>query len=65
MINSNVLDSIRGFLIGGAIGDAMGQPFENKMAPIEYKNYSPWKISDDTQMTIATCEAIIKVGEIS
>lgn len=64
MINANIYESMTGCLYGGALGDAMGQPFEGKPGPIDYKDYVPWKISDDTQMTLATCEAIIKAGKV-
>lgn len=77
-----VEDKIRGSLIGGAVGDALGYPVEfvNSFEAIQRKygprgitsydlNYS-WlahegkvdtaQITDDTQMTLYTCEGIIE-----
>jgi ADP-ribosylglycohydrolase len=48
-------DSILGCIVGGAIGDALGGLGERGQL----------SISDDTQLTIATCEAIVKVGQVS
>lgn len=50
---------IAGCLIGGAIGDALGLPFEGQVGPIEYSHPEYWSLSDDTQLTLATCEALI------
>lgn len=54
----NKANKITGCLIGGAIGDCLGRPYENqtntKVKP------GKWEITDDTQMTLATCEAISK-----
>jgi ADP-ribosyl-[dinitrogen reductase] hydrolase len=58
-------DRIHGCLLGGAIGDAMGGPFEGMRGPLQYRDLSPWSISDDTQLTLATCESIIKIGLVS
>ncbi len=66
----NIQDKIEGCIIAGAIGDAYGSSYENIVQkkddttfypfgkPIEEKN--KWQISDDTQLTLATCEAIIE-----
>ncbi|MBB5378550.1 ADP-ribosylglycohydrolase [Deinococcus metalli] len=53
----NRANRIRGCLIGGAIGDAWGSTFENRTAPPEVE--LPWAFTDDTQFTLATCEAIL------
>ncbi len=45
-------DCILGCLLGGAIGDALGGVTER----------SGLAISDDTQLTLATCEAIVEAG---
>ena len=56
-------DQIGGCLFGGAIGDAMGGPYEGRSPPILLSDSAPWYLSDDTQLTLATCEAIIATGK--
>jgi len=58
-------DRARGCILGGAIGDAMGGPFEGQPGPLKFHMHNDWSISDDTQLTLATCEAIIEVGSVS
>lgn len=58
-------DRARGCILGGAIGDAMGGPFEGQQGPLQFRLHDQWSISDDSQMTLATCESIIEVGDIS
>lgn len=58
-------DRARGCILGGAVGDAMGGPFEGQPGPLEFREHSDWRISDDTQLTLATCESIIEIGEAS
>jgi ADP-ribosyl-[dinitrogen reductase] hydrolase len=48
-------DQILGALVGGAIGDIVGGIGERSVLAI----------SDDTQLTLATCEAIIEAGAVS
>ena len=48
-------DRIMGCIVGGAIGDALGGRRE----------HGGLSISDDTQLTLATCEAIEGFGRIS
>ncbi|NNJ28141.1 ADP-ribosylglycohydrolase family protein [Alienimonas chondri] len=55
-------DRLTGCLLGGALGDALAGPFEN--GPLGQKFVQPadlW-LSDDTQLTLATCEALIASG---
>lgn len=56
------MDRVLGCIFGGAIGDAMGGAYENLQAPPETESSLTWKLSDDTQLTIATCEAIIEAN---
>lgn len=49
-------DSILGCILGGAIGDAAGSAFEGGQPG------GPWRITDDTQLTLATCEALAEGG---
>jgi hypothetical protein len=46
--------SVRGCLLGGALGDAYGGIGER----------GGLRLSDDTQMTLATCEAIARTGRV-
>jgi len=56
--SSERVDRILGCLIGGAIGDAWGSTYENRTAPRDVD--VPWSYTDDTQFTLATCEAILE-----
>jgi len=58
-------DRVRGCLLAGAIGDAMGGPFEGQPGPLTYRDHSNWQVSDDSQLTLATCESIIQLGYVS
>ncbi|HKQ73483.1 MAG TPA: ADP-ribosylglycohydrolase family protein [Blastocatellia bacterium] len=55
-------DQILGCILGGAIGDALGGPHEGKRPPIKISDDDVWRLSDDTQLTLATCEAILSCG---
>lgn len=62
---TRLADRARGCILAGAIGDAMGGPFEGQPGPLQFRNHTNWNISDDTQLTIATCESIIEIGKVS
>lgn len=62
-------ERFKGCIIGGAIGDAWGSGFEHQFAEEEDTIYLVgsrdvkipiWGITDDTQLTLATVEALIK-----
>jgi len=53
-----VRDRILGCILGGAIGDAFGSPYEGRRPPIVISEADELRLSDDTQLTLATCEAI-------
>lgn len=55
-------DRILGCLFGGAIGDAFGSAYEGQPAPVAITDDFKWRLSDDTQLTLATCEAIVQTG---
>lgn len=67
----NILDKIKGCLIGGAVGDALGYPIEFMSEESIFHKYGPTglsdyilvdgiaQISDDTQMTLFTADAIV------
>ena len=57
------LDGILGCLIGGALGDALGSRYEGMAGRQTVVWGPPWELSDDTQLTLATCEAIIERGD--
>jgi ADP-ribosylglycohydrolase/protein-tyrosine phosphatase len=68
---------VRGCLLGGALGDALGYPIEfiasgttiakrfGERAPTElaFARPSPAEISDDTQMTLFTAEGLIRARQ--
>jgi ADP-ribosyl-[dinitrogen reductase] hydrolase len=58
-------DRIRGCILGGVIGDAMGGPFEGRRGPLHFEPHENWTISDDSQLTLATCESIIETAAVS
>ena len=62
---STRLDRARGCILGGVIGDAMGGPFEGRRGPLQFQEPDKWSISDDSQLTLATCESIIELGQVS
>ncbi len=57
---------LRGMLLGGAVGDEAGGRFEGlppdkiPEEPLRYVDYHNPTWSDDTQLTLATCEALLK-----
>jgi ADP-ribosylglycohydrolase len=63
MFDDLQVDKIVGCIIGGAIGDALGLPYEGEKEP-KIKPVRFLEISDDTQMTLATCEAISRTRQI-
>ncbi len=76
MRRMNVQDAIRGSLIGGAAGDALGYPVEfdslrqireahgeDGIAHYQYGQEGLARISDDTQMTLFTAEGLLSAGE--
>jgi len=55
-------DRIVGCIIGGAIGDYIGSPLEGRIGPLNVIIPASSEITDDTQLTLATCEAIMRDG---
>ena len=68
-------ERFEGCIIGGAIGDAWGSGYENASPqnnPSTYywggykKDQIPeWTITDDTQLTLATCEALADIAVVT
>lgn len=56
---SSVKEKLLGCLVGGAIGDCLGGPYENARN-VAFDETNTWRLSDDTQLTLATCQSIIK-----
>src|SRR5689334_17342364 len=65
MTKITTVDRLSGCLAGGAIGDAIGSYYEGRsiveMISLEVIN----GITDDTQLTMATCESILDNGQVS
>ncbi|WP_298417567.1 ADP-ribosylglycohydrolase family protein [uncultured Kordia sp.] len=68
MIENIVINQFKGSILLGAIGDAWGSAYENQTLPDEKafhlfkepKKTKIWQFTDDTQLTLATCEAILE-----
>jgi ADP-ribosyl-[dinitrogen reductase] hydrolase len=60
----NIKDRLKGCLVGGAIGDSIGSYYEGQkeIAFVEFDILNG--ITDDTQLTIATCESIIEAKRV-
>lgn len=57
-------DQIIGCLLGGAIGDCTGAMYEGSSAVDSLIDDSSSYITDDTQLTLATCRSIVKNSKI-
>lgn len=54
-------EKVKSCLLAGALGDAYGSKYEQSDIPT---GDSPWFFTDDTQMTVASCESIMAVGKV-
>ncbi|WP_188316115.1 ADP-ribosylglycohydrolase family protein [Chitinophaga agrisoli] len=72
--NISIEDRLVACLIGGAIGDAWGSAFENQPKVDNRKTFywappkepiREWAFTDDTQLTMATCEALLENKMVS
>ncbi len=61
----NGRERVIGCIVGGAVGDALGAPFEGN-GDHDLGNWlcGPLLTTDDTQLTLATCEAIAETGVV-
>ena len=57
-------DRVLGCLFGGAVGDAWGGSWENHPGPVDFVEPITSELSDDTQLTMATCESIVAIGGV-
>ena len=62
---SRLGDRLIGSIVAGALGDALGGAYEGRVAPVSMNSEKPLELSDDTQMTLATCEAIGAMGHVT
>ena len=71
MTDAKFADRVRGCLLGGAVGDALGAPVEfMSWAEIQRRHGKagvteitpPGHFTDDTQMTLFTCEGLIRAN---
>ena len=67
-------DRFAGCILGGAIGDAWGSAFENLSFQNDANTFyldggrktePTWSITDDTQLTLITLEAIIQTDKLT
>lgn len=58
-------DRIAGCLLGGALGDAIGAHFEGNPPTSNFAIPSDLRVTDDTQLTVATCESIIETRSVN
>ncbi|MBW8684801.1 ADP-ribosylglycohydrolase family protein [Chitinophaga rhizophila] len=66
-VNLSAGERFEAAIIAGAIGDAWGSSYENYTSPIKPNTYylhpvpktvHTWMLTDDTQLTLASCEAL-------
>ncbi len=62
-MESKIYDRILGCLLAGALGDSIGARFEGETAP-KFVVPDNLRVTDDTQLTIATCESIIAAKSV-
>src|ERR1039457_2054679 len=78
MMERNKREHFTGCLLGGAVGDALGRPFEFKDKKEITEKYGPagildmvpgegglFEITDDTQMTLFTAEGLLRAWTTS
>lgn len=59
----DLASAIVGCLLGGALGDALGGPYEGQNAPLPVAfDARTAPVSDDTALTLATAEGLVRAG---
>ena len=76
MSPTELMDRVLGCVLGGAVGDALGAPFEGLWSDsipqppallagfAEYEGFPCGQYTDDTQLTVATLKSVIRQGGI-
>ena len=57
-------DRALGCLLGGALGDAWGSAYEGGRGGLPFEIPVHPSLSDDTQLTLSTCESIMETGYV-
>jgi ADP-ribosylglycohydrolase len=57
-----ILERVVGTILGGAIGDGWGRPYEGSVLRGPAAIPDELVVTDDTQLTLATCEAVVECG---
>jgi ADP-ribosylglycohydrolase len=76
LTSADLTDRVLGCVLGGAVGDALGAPFEGLWsrcipeAPAllaefaEYEGFPRGQYTDDTQLTVATLQSVVRLGRL-
>ena len=64
MASVSSAERVIGTILGGALGDACGGPHEGTVDHLHAAVPDRLAVSDDTQLTLATCEAVIETGRV-
>jgi ADP-ribosylglycohydrolase len=76
LTRADLTDRALGCVLGGAVGDALGAPFEGlwsrcvPAAPAllagfaEYEGFPRGQYTDDTQLTVATLRSVVRLGRL-
>ena len=59
-----IIERVVGTIIGGAIGDGWGRPYEGSVPRGPAAAPDELVVTDDTQLTLATCEAVVECGRV-
>jgi ADP-ribosyl-[dinitrogen reductase] hydrolase len=62
-VSESVTQRVEGMVLGGALGDGWGRPYEGQAAP-EGTLPAALVITDDTELTLATCEGLLQAGRV-
>jgi ADP-ribosyl-[dinitrogen reductase] hydrolase len=57
-------ERVVGMILGGAVGDGWGRPYEGSVPGLPVPVPDELVVTDDTQLTIATCEAVLECGHV-